>query len=103
MCCSPYPVPDELYAYVQRYIFFFWGGDVVGALGGAIYPGRNPGRDGPASYPNSRIAHLYTRYLIDIFLPGLTTFGCQFHVKSSRLLLLFDGWTTTYVATTSSV
>ena len=29
------------------------------------------------------IEHLYTRYLYDIFIwTGLTTFGCQFHVKS---------------------
>ena len=30
----------------------------------------------------ARMEHLYTRYLYDIFLIGLTTFGFQFPVKS---------------------
>ena len=30
----------------------------------------------------SRIEHLYTRYLSDIFLIGVTTFGFLIHVKS---------------------
>ena len=36
---------------------------------------------------------MYTRYLYDIFWTGLTTFGCQFHVKSRT----FSWWAVEFI------